>query len=255
MAANFLNSLFLISTANVSSRQPEAETVDMFIYHPSNLSMRWCIYILILTAVIRIEYWSYTQYVQLHLNPVLVPLQLHKDKPSFQAARQFARQNPIFTRWKPSATEVQCSLCLSFTQWLCWWNACRASTTISLTWNDKETHQHQEIPNESKPKKEKSKIYRLIFFFPHQLTVNRTHDDPCSASLGYFLTKNDCRHLKHYNAHQKKQIPWFYIVPRFQNHSKNMKSMERTHSTDHYCPTCDMSVIWTFFVTRRNVWE
>ena len=61
------NSLFLISTANVSSRQLEAETIDMFIniYHPSNPSMRRCIYILILTADIRIEYWSYTQYVQL----------------------------------------------------------------------------------------------------------------------------------------------------------------------------------------------
>lgn len=33
------NSLFLKSTANVSSQQ-EAETVDMFIYHPSNPSMR-----------------------------------------------------------------------------------------------------------------------------------------------------------------------------------------------------------------------
>lgn len=43
------NSLFLISTANVSSPLLEAETVDMFIYHPSHPSMRWCIYILILT--------------------------------------------------------------------------------------------------------------------------------------------------------------------------------------------------------------
>lgn len=32
-------------------------------------------------------------------------------KSPFQAVHQLAHQNPIFTRWKPSVTEVQCSLC------------------------------------------------------------------------------------------------------------------------------------------------
>lgn len=59
--------------------------------------------------------------------------------------------------------------------------------------------------------------------------MNRTHDasDPCSALLGYFLTKNDRRHLKHYNTHRNKQIRRFHIIPRFENYSKDMKSMER----------------------------
>lgn len=69
------------------------------------------------------------------------------------------------------------------------------------------------------------KNLKADFFFPHQLTVNRTHDDPCSASLGqYVLTKNDCRQLKHYNTHRNKQIPRFYIIPRFQNYSKKIRN-------------------------------
>lgn len=32
---------------------------------------------------------------------------------------------------------------------------------------------------------------------------------------------------KHYNKHQNKPTARFIVVPRFQNHSKDMKSMER----------------------------
>lgn len=122
--------------------------------------------------------------------PSLGPFAAHNNKLSFQAVHQFAHQNPIYTRWKPSATEVQCSLCLEFTQWLGWWNACWASVTTSQTWNNKNTS----TSGDSKWIQNKVRIYRLIsfffFFFPlHQLTVNRTHDDPCSASLGYFHTE------------------------------------------------------------------
>lgn len=160
----------------------------MFMYRP--LVHPWGVsYILILAADIGAESWSYTPYVQFFGSPVLVPLQLHNNKLSCQAVHQFAHQNPIYTRWKPSVTEVQCSLGLEFTQWLRWWNACWASVTTSQTWNNKNTS----TSGDSKWIQNKVRIYRLIssfFFSPlHQLTVNRTHDDPCSASLGYFHTE------------------------------------------------------------------
>lgn len=41
--SKLFNSLFLISTANVSSRQLEAERIDMFMHHPSIPSVRWCV--------------------------------------------------------------------------------------------------------------------------------------------------------------------------------------------------------------------
>lgn len=114
------------------------------------------------------------------------------------------------------------------------------------------TRQHQEIPYEAK-----SKFIGWFCFSLHQLTVTRTHDDPCSALLGY-LTKNDCRHLKHYNTHQNKQSPWFNIIPRFQNYSKDMKSMERhiqlIINVPHViCLSVCLSVLLIHM--RRNVWE
>lgn len=106
------NSLSLISTANVSSRQLEAETIDMFMHHPSNPSMRWCVIHPDLNCRYQNRVLIIYTLCTVPLSPVLVPLQLHNDKLSFQAVYQFAHQNPIFTWWKPSPREVQCCLCL-----------------------------------------------------------------------------------------------------------------------------------------------
>lgn len=65
-----------------------------------------------------------------------------------------------------------------------------------------------QIKQKKKPKEnQKNKIIGWFFFFPHhQLTVNRTQDDPCSALLGYFLTKkDDWRRLRKHNKHQKEK--------------------------------------------------
>lgn len=62
-------------------------------------------------------------------------------------------------------------------------NACWASITTSQTWNNKKHVKHQEISKWNR--NQKTKFIGWYFSFPlHQLTVNRTHDDPCSASLG-----------------------------------------------------------------------
>lgn len=84
MAANFLTVCFWFpQQMSVHERRRQRQSI-CFMCHPSDPSMRWCMYILIWTADIRIEYWSYTHYVQFLFKPhVLVPLQLHKDKPSF----------------------------------------------------------------------------------------------------------------------------------------------------------------------------
>lgn len=98
-------------------------------------------------------------------------------------------------------------------KWLCRWNACWASVTTSQTWNNN-TPNIRETPNQRKTdKKKERKIAWHVFFFCLLVFLlagissqwKRTHDDPCSASLGYFVTKNDCRHLKHYNTRKTKQ--------------------------------------------------
>lgn len=93
-------------------------------------------------------------------------------------------------------TEVQWSSCLFFIQWLCWWNACWASITISVTWNSK-----------SKSTSENSKLIKIkrgqtlqADFFQ---SAHSEKDTWCIRSMqcivgGYFFTLNDCGHLKHY---------------------------------------------------------
>lgn len=147
-----------------------------------------------------------------------------------------------------SPRQLKCNVLCLFTQWLCGWNACWASTTTSLTWNNKNTS----TSSNSKSFKTKVKIYRLIPPLLHQLTVSRTHDasDPCSALLGYFLTKNDCRHWKHYNTHRNKLIP--QVLHRPMIYRKKYGINGKTHSSAHYCPICDLSAIRTLFVNSHE---
>lgn len=198
----------------------------MFMYRPLVHPWGGVSYILIIAADIRTESWSYTPYVQFFGSPVLVPLQLHNNKLSFQAVHQFAHQNPIYTRWKPSATEVQCSLCLEFTQWLGWWNACWASVTTSQTWNNKNTS----TSGDSKWIQNKVRIYRLIsffFFFFFSLCIS-------SQWIGHMMihavhrwgtfTQRMTRDIWSTTTHTIRNKP---LGLRFRNSSKDMKSMER----------------------------
>lgn len=101
---------------------------------------------------------------------------------------------------------------------------CRASVTTSHN-----IGRRQEIQNESK-----TKMYRPISSFPppppspNRLTVNRTHDDPSSASLGYFLTQNDWRRWN--NTHQKQNRFMGFTSPqRFQNYSNTTTKSKKRH--------------------------
>lgn len=160
------------------------------------------LYILILAADIRIEYWSYTRYVQFFYPQ---SWSLYSFTTTNSPSKQFISLHikiPYLHDESPQQQKCNVLYVCNLHNGFCWWNACWASITTSQTWNNKNTS------TSGNPKlfKTKVKIYRLIFFFffspLHQLTVNRTHDDSCSALLGYFHTKNDHRHLKHYNTHQ-----------------------------------------------------
>ena len=64
------NSLFFYFLQHMSFPDSWRQRQSICSYiSPSRPSMRWCLYILILTADIRIKYWSYTHYVQLLLTP------------------------------------------------------------------------------------------------------------------------------------------------------------------------------------------
>lgn len=115
--------------------------------------------------------------------------------PSSSSGRTFG--NAVFTPWKPSGGATLFAFVI-YTMAFVDGNACWASIFTSQTWNNKKHVKHLEIKNNKKIKlkkkdKKNNKVYRLIFSFSflHQLTVNRTHDDSCSASLGYVLTRNN----------------------------------------------------------------
>lgn len=151
------------------------------------------------------------------------------------------------------------------------WNACWASITTRLTWNkdtsiSEQNKKKKENPNKSKP--DKVKIYRLIFlllllFFPHRLTVNRTHDasDPCSALSGYFLTiiiikKKKTVDIWSTTTHTKNKHR-FHVVSKLQICSKDMKSLERHIQLIINVPfvICLSSKRLSLIQIRRKMWR
>lgn len=152
------NSLFVISTANVSSRQLEAETIDMFMYHPSNPSMRGCIIHPDLSCRYQNRVLIIYTLCTVLLSPVLVPLQLHNDKLSFISLHI---KIPYLHDESPQQQKCNVLYVCNLHNGFCWWNTCWASITTSQTWNNKNTS------TSGNPKlfKTKVKIYRLIFFF------------------------------------------------------------------------------------------
>lgn len=169
--------------------------------------MRWCLYILIKTADIRIKYGSYSQYVQYHITTNLVPLHLRKDKSSFQAV--CTSKSHIYTMKALGEGSAMFFRFLMYTQWLCWWNACWASilnrpntknnkTTATLA-NSKPWNKTQKTKQN-----QKTKPVSMIGWIPPppptiQLTVTCDASDPCSALLGFLLTKKwlETTHSEH----------------------------------------------------------
>lgn len=143
---------------------------------------------------------------------VLVPLQLHKDKPSFPSSSSVC--TPKSRIYMMKALSDRSAM---FFMYVIYTMALLMKCMLSFN-NYQSSMEQQEHVNIRKFQinqsiKEKSKCIGWLVP-PHQLTVSRTHDDPCSALLGYLLTKNDCRHLKHYNTHQNKQTPRFLHHPK-----------------------------------------
>lgn len=122
-----------------------------------------------------------------------------------------------------SPRQLKCNVLCLFTQWLCGWNACWASTTTSLTWNNKNTS----TSSNSKSFKTKVKIYRLIP--PSSISsqwvghmMHQIHAVHCWGTFSQRMTVDIGSTTTH------TEINWFlrfYIVP--WSIEKNMESMER----------------------------
>lgn len=186
------------------------------------------LYILILAADIRIEYGSYTRYVQFFYPQ---PWSLYSFTTTNSPSKQFTSSHikiPYLHDESPRQQKCNVLYVCNLHNGFCWWNACWASITTSQTWNSKNTS------TSGNPKlfKTKVKIYRLIFFFfSSSLCIS-------SQWIGHMMihavhrwgtfTQRMTVDIWSTTTHTKiKQIARFNIIPRFQKYSKDMKSTER----------------------------
>lgn len=138
MTTNFLTvCIFLFSTANVSSRQLEAETIDMFIYHPLTSIYE----VMFIHPDLNCEYQNKVLIIYTLFTTLLTP-------PSW-SLYSFIKINPPSKQFiclhikipylhDKSPQQQKCNVFFMFVMYT-WWNACWASLTTSLTWNSKNT--------------------------------------------------------------------------------------------------------------------
>lgn len=186
--------------------------------------------------------------------PVLVPLQLNKDKPFLPSGSSVCTsKSHIYTMKALSNGSAMFFMFVIYTMAL--WMKCMLSFN-NYQADMETTKKHADVKKNSNwIKTREFKIYRLIFFlfsFLHQLTVNRTHDasDPCSLLPGDFRTETMTAEIWSTTTHQKKtkqnKTHPFQIIPRFQIQSKDMKSLER-----HIQLTINIPDVW--YVRHLNL--
>lgn len=189
------------------------------------------LYILILAADIRIEYWSYTRYVQFFYPQ---PWSLYSFTTANSPSKQFTSLHiKIPYLHDESLRQQKCNVLYvcNLHNGFCWWNACWASIT---TKPNVEQQEHINIRKSQIIQKAKSKFigwFFFLFFFSSSLCIS-------SQWIGHMMihavhrwgtfTQRMTVDIWSTTTHTKiKQIARFNIIPRFQKYSKDMKSTER----------------------------